>query len=218
MPYDEGVDRPKKPRRVNLTDYAVLHAPTQASLMRRAANVSAHGGGAQTTRPVGQTFSEEQLRAMAPNVRADWPGWSGVSGVISKGGGGFVSPFAPRVVNLGQDTLSAIDRNPYAMQGAVSHELDHVRAFRNLAYRIRNTSKMFELAIIDKVLGGNRAATYNFNTNERRANLVGGGYGNPNAPGVAFGGYRTLNAMPPSERWKFQNFLVPGAPRQRGGK
>ena len=141
-----------------------------------------------------------------------------MSGVISKGGGGFVSPFSPRVVNLGQDTLSAIDRNPYALQGAVSHEFSHVNDYANQLYRINDILNRFALMGVDKVLGTNLQGRYNFNTNERKANLVGGGYGNPNAPGVPFGGYRTLNAMPPGMRPQFQNFLVPGAPRQRGGK
>ena len=212
MPITRDPDRSR--RRVNLTDYAVLHAPTQANLMRGV------GRGlpvvnAQARFPVGTQLSASDLQRMAPNVRPDWPGWSGVSGVVTRGGGGAVSPFDPNVVRIGQNSLTA---GPRAIEGTVSHELSHVNDFGNLARRISNTSTILQLAAIDKLLGGNRAAAYNFNSNERRANLVGGGYGNPNVPGLAFGGYRTLNAMPPGQRSQFQNFLVPGAPRQGGGK
>ena len=213
MPITSETDRPER-RRVNLTDYAVLHAPTQANLMRS-------GGrglpvvNAQSRFPAGTQLSEDDLRRMAPNVRPDWPGWEGVSGVVGRGGGGFVSPLNPRTINIGQNSLAA---GRGAIAGTVSHELSHVRDYANPLYRINDVLNRFALLGVDKVLGTNFQGRYNFSANERKANLVGGGYGNPNAPGVAFGGYRTLNAMPPSMRPQFQNFLVPGAPRQRGGK
>ena len=212
MPITRDPDRSR--RRVNLTDYAVLHAPTQANLMRS-------GGrglpvvNAQARFPVGTRLSEADLRRMAPNVRADWPGWAGVSGVVTRGGGGNVSPAAPNVINIGQNSLTA---GPSAIEGTVSHELSHVRDFANPIYRANDIINRIALVGIDKVFGTNLQARYNFAANERKANLVGGGYGNPNAPSINFGGYRTLNAMPPGMRPRFQNFLVPGAPRQRGGK